>query len=389
MVNLLFIEGLELNFFNPRSLIVFICILQGVVFAGLLIVRYFKRKKFADFWLAALLLLFCSNLITPLIGFANVYDRNQWLTYFPFNIVYAYSVCLWFYVLTLTNSSRKFERKDWLFFVPTGLYLIFRFAIFAQSLEFKNWFDERFYQPFVNPFVTVTEFLWNSAFLYFSIKHYRKYRAWLDENFSDTEKIKFDWLRNFLYVFTLIFAVSAIFDFTSSFIRPLSYIQYFYLEFILALSTYYLAIAGYLRSQPIELNFTEKESEKIDKTTGESKKSLISQNDLEKYKKKLQNLMEMDKPFLDSQLTSATLAKQLGVNATVLSFIINNGFEKNFNDFVNEFRIDEVKSKLQNATTKNENLLGIAFDSGFNSKATFNRAFKKFTGTSPKEFQND
>jgi len=74
--NFLFIEGLPLDFLNPRSIILFICILQGAIFAALLLLRYFKRGKSADFWLAALLVLLCSSLITPFIGFANVYDRN-------------------------------------------------------------------------------------------------------------------------------------------------------------------------------------------------------------------------------------------------------------------------------------------------------------------------
>lgn len=387
MVNFLFIEGLELDFFNPRSLIVFICILQGAVFAALLLVRYFKLKKSADFWLAALLLLFCSSLITPFIGFANVYDRNQWLTYFPFNIVYAYSVCLWFYVLTLTDSKRRFLRKDWLLFIPSALFLAFRFFLFAQNLEFKDWFDGNFYQPFVSPFVTVTEIIWNSIFLFLAIRHYRKYRAWLDENFSDTEKIKFDWLRNFLYVFTFVLILGTVFDLAGNFFTRLTYIQYFYFEFILALATYYLAIAGYLRSQTIELNFTQTESEKMEVETDAARKSLLSPNDLEKLKTKLQNLMATEKPFLDSQLTLAALAKRLNINTTVLSYTINNGFGVNFNDFVNQFRIAEVKNKLTSGAAENLNLLGIAFDSGFNSKATFNRAFKKFTGVSPKDFQ--
>lgn len=383
--NFLFIEGLPLDFFNPRSLILFICILQGAVFAALLLRRYFKLKKSADFWLAALLVLLCSSLITPFIGFANVYDRNQWLTYFPFGIAYGYSICIWFYVLTLTNAKRRFERKDWLLFVPASIYLIFRLTIFAQNLEFKDWFNENYYLPFVNPFVFVTEFVWNVAFLYFSIKHYRKYRAWLDENYSDTEKIKFDWLRNFLYIFTFIFVLGAAFDFTGSFLFRLSYIQLFYFECVLALLTYYLAIAGYLRSQTIELNFTEAESEKIEQAT-EERKTLLPENELERTKLKLQNLMETENPFLDSQLTLSVLAKQLGVNTTVLSYVINNGFGKNFNDFINEYRINEVKEKLQNNGTENLTLLGVAFDCGFNSKATFNRAFKKFTGVSPKDF---
>lgn len=374
-----------IDFFNARSLIVFICILQSVIFASLLLFRNFKYSRKSDFWLAMLLLVICSSLITPFIGFANVYDNNQWLTFFPFMIVYATGVCIWFYLLTLTNAKCEFRLKDWLLFIPSILYLILRFTLFAQNLEFKDWFNENYYVPFVNPFIFITEFLWNGFFLYLSITYYRKYRSWLDENYSDTEKLKFDWLRNFLYIFTFIFVLGAVFDFTGNFIFRLSYIQYFYFEFTLALLTYYLAIAGYLRSKPIKLNFNETESEKIEKNTDE-RKSLLSERDLNDLKTKLQKLMETEKPYLDSQLTLSNLAKQIGLNTTVLSYVINNGFDKNFNDFINEFRVDEVKSKLKSGTAENLNLLGIALDSGFNSKATFNRAFKKFTGVSPKEF---
>lgn len=403
MVNLLFIDGLELDFFNPRSLVVFICILQGAVFATLLLARFFKTKNKSDFWLAALLFVFCLSLITPLIGFANVYDRNQWLTYFPFHIAYSYGVCIWFYVLNLTDSRREFRRGDLLFFVPSGVFLIFRFALFAQNLEFKAWFDENYYPKIFAPLIFVTEFVWNVALLYLSIRHYKKYRRWLDENFSDTEKIKFDWLKNFLYVFTSLLIVGAAFDFTNNFVADLSYIQYFYFELVLALVTYYLALAGYLRSQNIEIVFTEKQVEEIERIerierTGQTetierdeppRRNFATENEIEKLKNKLEILMTTEKPFLEPALTLSDLAKILGVNSAVLSRAINLGFGKNFNDFVNEFRIDEVKKKLAGEDAKNLTLLGVAFECGFNSKATFNRAFKKFTGVSPKEYQTD
>lgn len=383
MANFLFIEGLPLDFFNPRSVVLFICILQGAIFAALLLVRYFKQKKLADFWLAALLILLCLSLITPLIGFANVYDRNQWLTYFPFGITYGFSVCVYFYVLTLTNSERKFEPQDWLFFVPSIIYLIFRFALFAQNLEFKARFDENYYVPFVGKFIFVTELIWNIFLLWLSIKHYQKYRAWLDENFSNTEKIKFDWLRNFLYIFTFIVVLGAVFDFIGSFVFRLSYVQYFYFELVTAFVTYYLAIAGYLRSQTIEIVFKPlAEPEKAE----EPRKPLLEETDLDKQKTKLQILMESEKPFLNPQLTLNGLARQNGVNSAVLSHIINTGFDKNFNDFVNEYRINEVIKKLRSGDSDNSTLLGVAFDCGFNSKATFNRAFKKATGSTPKDF---
>lgn len=382
---------MEINFLNIRSVVLFVCILQGVVFAALLLRRGRRNRATADFWLAALLVLFCLSLITPLIGFANVYDNNQWLTYFPFTIVYSSGVCIYFYVLSLTDAERVFSRRDLLFFIPSAIYLAFRLTLFAQSVEFKNWFDDNFYAPFVNPFLFVTEFFWNLTFLTFAIKHYRKYRAWLDENFSDTERIKFDWLRNFLYIFTFVFAIGGVFDFVDSFIFKLSYVQYFYFQLILAATTYYLAVAGYLRSQTVNPHFAPHDKETENELPSQliAAKTAIAATELERLKTNLENLMRDEKPFLEPQLTLADLSKRAALSQTLLSAVINQGFGVNFNDFVNGYRVEEFKQRLQDGAAKNLNLLGIALECGFNSKATFNRAFKKHAGISPKEFQTD
>ena len=80
------------------------------------------------------------------------------------------------------------------------------------------------------------------------------------------------------------------------------------------------------------------------------------------------------------------MAKQLQSNHSFISMVLNRGFGLNFNDFVNKFRIEAVKEMLQRGEHNKQTLLGIAFDCGFNSKATFNRAFKKFTTLNPKEW---
>ncbi|MFT3743522.1 MAG: helix-turn-helix domain-containing protein [Pyrinomonadaceae bacterium] len=373
---------MEYDFLNIRSILIFICILQGLIFAVLLVNRGIRQKTKADLWLALLLVVLSSSLITPLIGFANVYDLNQWLTYFPFSINYLPPVLVWFYVLSLTNSQWKLKRKDLLYLIPTAVYLVFRFTIFFQSEAWKGWFDKAYYRPIAGPLVFATEFIWSLWLLYLAIRHYRKYRNWLDENYSDTEKIKFDWLRNFLYAFTAILLLGALFDFTNSFLFRLSYIQYFYFEVVLALSTYCLAVAGYLRSKTIDLSFSDVSNEPT-----ESRRSLLSDKELERLKEKLQTVMRDERPYLEPTITLTDLTRTVGVNSNVLSRTINQGFGKNFNDFINEYRINEVKSKLRDAD--DATLLGIAFDSGFNSKATFNRAFKKFTGVSPKEYQDN
>jgi len=368
------------DFLNIRSVLVFICILQGLTFAVLLMGRGVKQKKRADLWLALLLLVLSSSLITPFIGFANVYDLNQWLTYFPFSINYLPPVLVWFYVRSLTNSRWRLTRKDLLYLIPSAAYLIFRFAIFFQSEAWKDWFDKAYYRPVAGPFVFATEFIWSLLLLGWSIGHYREYRKWLDQNFSDTEKVKFDWLRNFLYLFSSIVVLGGLFDFTNSFLFRLSYIQYFYFEIVLALSTYYLAVAGYLRSKTIDVEFAEAVP------VGEVRRSLLSTDELERLKEKIRDIMRDERPHLEPTLTLTDLTRIVGVNSNVLSYAINKGFSKNFNDFINEYRINDVKEKLDN--NDGSTLIAVAFESGFNSKATFNRAFKKFTGLSPKEYQD-
>ena len=90
--------------------------------------------------------------------------------------------------------------------------------------------------------------------------------------------------------------------------------------------------------------------------------------------------------YLNPELTLAELAAFLNLPAKTVSFNINAAYNKPFNTYINSFRVDEIKRRLQTADLQKFTLLSIAFDSGFNSKTSFNRIFKEFTGTSPSDF---
>lgn len=100
----------------------------------------------------------------------------------------------------------------------------------------------------------------------------------------------------------------------------------------------------------------------------------------------LENLMNTKKPFKDPDLSLSTLASELNLTPNQLSQVINQAFNKNFYEFVNSYRVEEVIQKLVSGEGKTVTLLGIALDAGFNSKATFNRFFKKHTGKTPSEY---
>jgi len=104
-------------------------------------------------------------------------------------------------------------------------------------------------------------------------------------------------------------------------------------------------------------------------------------------KQSLIDLMRTNKPYLNPKLTLSELAQLLHTNSHELSHAINEGFQVNFFDFVNSYRIEAFKAKLKDPTFKNHTVLAMALESGFSSKTTFNRAFKKATGTTPRDYQ--
>ncbi|AYL97931.1 ABC transporter permease [Mucilaginibacter celer] len=103
----------------------------------------------------------------------------------------------------------------------------------------------------------------------------------------------------------------------------------------------------------------------------------------------LRHQMKTHRYYQDAELNLNSLAKTLGISIHELSKIINTGLRKNFNDFVNEFRIQDVIRKMRDPGYDRITLLGIAYDCGFNSKSTFNRTFKQITGKSPAEYKTE
>jgi AraC-like DNA-binding protein len=99
--------------------------------------------------------------------------------------------------------------------------------------------------------------------------------------------------------------------------------------------------------------------------------------------------MAVNKPYLDAELTLTELAKRLGVTRSQLSQLINEGTGDNFYDFVNKYRVEQVKALMIDPTMKHYNMLGLALESGFKSKSTFNLIFKRFTGLTPSEYRKN
>ncbi|MFY0689219.1 MAG: helix-turn-helix transcriptional regulator [Cyclobacteriaceae bacterium] len=117
--------------------------------------------------------------------------------------------------------------------------------------------------------------------------------------------------------------------------------------------------------------------------------SLESPNYDEWIKRKIEIALATHKLYKTPDLTVHELSLHLNMKSSELSAFMSNRMGKNFNDIVNEYRVNEVKRLMQSPTTDPKaTLIELAYQSGFNSKATFNRIFKRHTGISPREFRN-
>ena len=117
------------------------------------------------------------------------------------------------------------------------------------------------------------------------------------------------------------------------------------------------------------------------------KSSTLSLHKSKTYLNRLLKIMAEEKPYLDPELSLQTLANRMGITKEDLSQVINEQLDRNFKNFLNEYRIEEAKKKLLDPKENQFVLMKIALDVGFNSKSVFNASFKKFTGMSPSQYR--
>jgi adenylate cyclase len=117
-----------------------------------------------------------------------------------------------------------------------------------------------------------------------------------------------------------------------------------------------------------------------------NKKELLDAETVRAYSTRLLGHLTSKKPYLDPDLSLRTLAEQIDIHPNQLSWLLNESMGKNFNEFVNHYRVEAFKKLSKDPQNAHITLVGLAFESGFNSKTVFNTYFKKETGLTPKQF---
>lgn len=398
-----------------------------ILFIILLVIEK-KNKNISDYIFVTWLAVFLLNITTFFIVRNNIYPDNigaKLLVEFSEASVFLHGPLFFLYTVSLTTASFRITPKKILHFVP----FLAGFFILLAGLIYRNGITQQLRQ-----IITVIKMVSLLIYVIGILKQLHSHKKKVENIFSNTEDKLLKWI-NFLAWGILIVWTISITGLLVYNIRNENFIHYGTLveNLTLCLFIFLLGYFGvkqetiYYRPGNIalpdkifpatlgksvnetkdklntefntnnallqgknlfEINYDNiLDDKKEDSNADKYKKSGLTKEKSEKYYSLLLDLIENTKPYQDSELTLFTLAKQLYIHPNHLSQIINQFEGKNFFDFINEKRVSDVKKALKNGEFKELSLLGLAHKVGFNSKASFNRAFKKFTGMTPTEYK--
>ncbi|WP_026752655.1 AraC family transcriptional regulator [Sediminibacterium sp. C3] len=405
--------------FNWRSGLLLIFFFHGLVYAFLLFRKAYQHERASDNWLGFILLMSVLYICPWMLGFAGWYwgwecmECRNFMFYFPMNHTLLMGPAIFIYIKSLLNPSFVFSKKDRYHFIPGTLYILWTIivAVTDQLILKRYYLMDGQNDPDFDTWYQVIGFFSLMVYLLLSLRYYLNYRAFIDQELSYADNLHFTWIRNFLIACFLYFFATITLDVLRLLGFDIGYQDTWWYYLLFALIFYYIGITGYANSieqkKKFEVDFYRYQTEEtaltdgyevnanLEETVNETATSTKLDTDLQatdspvppEWKAKLEKAMVLEKLYRNPELTLSDLAIHLGTNPSFLSKMINRSFEKNFNDFVNEYRVMEVKEQLSNPELANLTIMSLAYDAGFNSKATFNRAFKKFTGDSPKTYQ--
>ncbi len=381
-----------------------ISILTSLNIAGLVLALFFvtliltkKNKHVRDYLLAFFIFLLGTYLLIKYIFQYDLFNTYPIIVYL--DIAYWVLLGPTLYVYTLVSvRGEKHLRLSYLYtLIPAALvFICFYGFIFGNVTDIFNKSDN---MPIIARIGTYI-WLYNSPVFYIlTIIALRKHKKKIKNHFSYSNSVDLKWL----YFLSSWFAI---FIFFLVLRWPVQYFFGFEFPFgnySISLGIVFIYIFGIghygYKQRGIFDNYNlnnvqnkEQKPHKVSVTLDKRnhlpyQKSGLNKEEALLILENLNRLMETEELYLDSELHLAALALKVDVSTHKLSQVINEYLNKNFFDFVNEYRIEKVKELLINPAYNHLKIVSLAYDSGFSSKSTFYNLFKKSEGITPAEYR--
>jgi AraC-like DNA-binding protein len=337
--------------FNLLVIFQFLAVFQGITAAGLLLSR--RSGVTARQWLGLLILALTLQSCNSLLINTGIYRDHHELYFMPLFFSWSYGPLLYFYIKNSAVPQSGFLKANAKHFIPVALQFLGYCVIFFTDLPTKTWFWLNVHKPY-------TRFLDNIVaviLILIYVKIALPYMKQTDQRF-----------RRFLWVLLTFFVVAGLDALINPIYLPPNAPRFYLMELLLPVLSYWLALAIYWREQQ----------------TAKAQHQRVAVN--EAQLNLIVSTVEGEQLYLNPELTLPDLAQRVNLNTNMVSQSLNNGLGINFNDFINQYRVNAFKQRIENGEHLTHSLLGVAFGCGFNSKNTFNRAFRKQMNLSPSEY---
>ena len=345
--------------------------LSQALFSGILTLSK-EGKSISDRLLSAWLFLLAFEFLTFAVE-SEIYPNFIFLA----NSFLLFNPALYLYTRTLTNPSYNIRWTQLLHLIP---YLFFKISSWAikEPQSFETYFvhdDTLWYRILfgVCGIVSWVVYLWLTGVVL--TRHRRQIR----NEFSTIDMFKkIGWVM-FIVIFYILYCISVflwgLFSVINITNESITIFNYSVLLFFIYIFGFY----GLKQRDIFSRDAKTFDEEKLQST-------LLSNAEAEKISKKLISYFEKDRPYLNPELNMTFLSEKLKVQKHYLTEVLNKNIGKNFFQFVNEYRINEVKKQLSDQSNP-YSIEAIGYECGFNSKSTFFSVFKNITGQTPKEYQ--
>lgn len=365
-----------------ETAIILMASLHGLLLA--LILFFNKRlRSLSNRYLGLAILAASIVLSLDIVYFFDIEHRLPLIfQYLPLYWRAAVPVGIFYFVLYLIDPNHRLTTLEKSGFVFIALEIFTELLYIPVNLFASNDASIEYWEDVLVMVEQGIGLIASLLFFWLAIRKVGEYQKYLYDNYSTTSDKSLGWLRPFLW---MNFVVTALW-FISYFQQIAGFDEAAEIMFIW--STIGLGLLLFLIGYNLLLKYNwfyvvPIQKELLHEEPPQDK--LSSKTDA--YFENLMTLMHEQKLYTDVELTLQNLSEKLGISAGYLSKIINQKEEKSFFEFVNEFRVQEVKEKLVDKEYEHYSILGIAMESGFKSKTTFNTVFKKFTGQTPSSYQ--
>jgi AraC-like DNA-binding protein len=347
----------------------------GLFSAGLL--WFWPQNRPANRLLAGLMAAIALWQIDGFFRLSGLYRQNPNLYFLPIFYSLAFGPLIWFYVRSLTNSVFRLGPGDLWHFLPVAIQAALYGFLTVQPYAFRNSFWSNVHEPITYRIEFDGTLLSLLVYLGLSLRLLQHYGRYVEENFSETSRLTLRWLRVLLLLLVIVTGQWAV----ETVLRD-GYGVFYRFDFSYVLLGLLLLVLGTAGLWQGNLPVQFADAKQPPALTPAKPTPDINPDHIDRIRR----AMTTDKLYLNSTLTLTDLAQHVNLNPKVVSQVINTGIGQSFNDFVNHHRVEAVQQRLRTDDLTRLTLLGIALESGFNSKTTFNRIFKQHTGQSPSAF---